>query len=67
MTQDVFLTDVIHAKLKSMAKEFNVEMEALGNTLLVLAMCNNEQVKQCINLIKTWDIRGAEKMNQRGM
>jgi hypothetical protein len=67
MTKDVFLTVVIHAKLKNLAKEFDVDIEALGNTLLALAMCNNEQVKQGINLIKTWDIKGAEKMEQRGM
>ncbi len=67
MVKNVWLTDIIHAKLKDLATKSDVEFEALGNTLLTVAMCNNEQVKQSINLIKTWNIRGATEMEKRGM
>jgi hypothetical protein len=62
--KDVFLTDIIHGKLKDLAKKFNVSFEAMGNTLLVLAMCNDEQVKQAVNLIETWNIKGATEMEK---
>lgn len=65
--KDVFLTDIIHDKLKDLAKKFNVSFEAMGNTLLVLAMSNDEQVKQAVNLIGTWNIKGATEMEKRGM
>jgi hypothetical protein len=65
--KDVFLTDIIHDKLKDLAKKFNVSFEAMGNTLLVLAMSNDEQVKQAVNLIETWNIKGATEMEKRGM
>ena len=65
--KDIFLTDTTHDKLKNLAKKFHVRFEALGNTLLILAMCNDEQVTQAVNLIETWNIEGATEMEKRGM
>lgn len=57
----------IDDKLEELAKAHKVYKEALGNTLLLLALCNEEQVKQCVNLVKTWKIEGGARMEERGM
>lgn len=67
MGEQLYLTTRIDDKLEELAKTHKVHKEALGKTLLLLAMCNEEQVKQCINLIRTWKIEGGTKMEERGM
>jgi hypothetical protein len=63
----LYLTKRIDDKLEKLANVHKVHKEGLGNTLLLLAMCNEELVKQCVNLINTWKIEGAIKMEERGM
>jgi hypothetical protein len=67
MGGQLYLTESIDDKLEELAKTHKVLKEALGNTLLLLAMCNEEQVKQCVNLVRTWKIEGGTKMEERGM
>ena len=67
MGGQLYLTESIDDKLEELAKTHKVHKEALGNTLLLLAMCNEEQVKPCVNLIRTWKIEGGTKMEDRGM
>jgi hypothetical protein len=33
----------------------------------ILAMCDENQVKQCVNMIKTWKIEGGTKMEERDL
>lgn len=35
--------------------------------VMLLAMCNEEQVKQCVNLVRTWKIEGGKKWKREGM
>lgn len=63
----LFLTTKTHSRLKAAANNFGVRMEALGNTLLILSLCDENKVKQAINLIKTWNIEGQRKMEERGL
>jgi len=67
MGGQLYLTKAIDDKLEESAKTYKVHKEALGNTLLLLAMCNEEQVKQCVNLIRTWKIEGGTRMEERDM
>jgi len=67
MGGQLYLTTRIDGKLEQLAKTHKVHKEALGNTLLLLAMCNEEQVKQCVNLIKAWKIEGGTRMEERDM
>jgi len=67
MNGQLYLTKRIDSKLEELAKTHKVHKEALGNTLLLLAMCDEDQVEQCVNLIKAWDIKGATEMEKRGM
>lgn len=67
MGGQLYLTTRIDDKLEELAKTHKVHKEAFGNTLLLLAMCNEEHVKQCVNLVKTWKIEGGIKMEDRGM
>jgi hypothetical protein len=67
MGGQLYLTTRIDDKLEELAKTHKVHKEALGNTLLLLAMCNEEQVKQCVNLIRTWKIEGGARMEERDM
>jgi hypothetical protein len=63
----LYLTKNIDNKLESLASTNKVHKEALGNTLLLLAMCNEQQVKQCVDLIRTWHIEGGAKMEIRDL
>jgi len=67
MGGQLYLTTRIDDKLEKLSKTHKVHKEALGNTLSLLAMCEEEQVKQCVNLIKTWKIEGGARMEQRDM
>lgn len=61
------MTKRIDDELEELARTYKVHKEALGNTLLLLAMCDENQVKQCVSMIKTWKIEGGTKMEERGM
>jgi len=63
----LYLTQKVDTKLESTATSSGVYKEALGNTLLILSLCNDELVKQSINLIKAWDIKGGAEMEKRGL
>lgn len=65
--KQLWLTDKIDKKLEALKIQNKVHKEALGNVLLLLVMCNEEQVKQAVNLIEAWDIKGAAEMEKRGM
>lgn len=65
----LWLTNKIDAKLEELTKAHGVRKEGLGNILLLLAMSDDCLVKQAVNLIKTWDIKGGmdlQKMENRG-
>ena len=63
----LYLTKRVDDKLEELVEIHNVHKEGLGNVLLLLAMCDEEQVKQCVNLIKAWDIKGGAEMEKRDM
>ena len=59
------LTDKVHKKLKGTANKLGVEIEALGNTILMLSLCDENALKQAVNLIKAWQIGGQVSMENR--
>jgi len=59
------LTKSVHKKLKSTAKTLGVEIEALGNTILMLSLCDENNLKQAVNLIKAWEIGGQVSLENR--
>lgn len=59
------LTSRVHKKLKSTGKNHGVEIEALGNTILMLSLCDENKIKQAVNLIKAWQIGGQASMENR--
>lgn len=65
--KDVFLTEKVHAKLKEKAQKKEVGMEALGNTLLMLSLCDEEKVNQAVNLIEGWDLGGVANLEKKGL
>ena len=67
MVKGFALTDKVHEKLKSTAEKFDVHIEALGNTLLMTSLSDENKVRQAINLIKAWKIEGQVKMEERGL
>jgi hypothetical protein len=67
MGGQLYLTRKIDDALEKLATTYKVHKEALGNTLLLLAMCDENQVKQCVNMIKTWKIEGGTKMEERDL
>jgi len=62
-----YLTKRIDDKLEDLCKRENVHKEGLGNTLLILSMCDEEHVKRCVNLIKAWNIKGGVEMENRDL
>jgi len=65
----VWLTKRIDAKLEELKEIHGVHKEGLGNILLLLAMNDEDLVKQAVNIIKTWDIKGGvdlQAMENRG-
>lgn len=65
----VWLTKRINAKLEELKDKHGVYKEGLGNILLLLAMSNEDLVKQAVNIIRIWDIKGGtdlETMENRG-
>jgi hypothetical protein len=67
MGGQLYLTNSIDNKLEALAKTHKVLKEAPENTLLLLATCNEEQVKQCVNIVRTSRIEGGTKIEERGM
>jgi len=59
------LTSKVHSKLKSTANNLGVEIEALGNTMLMLSLCDENKLEQAVNLIKAWQIGGQASMENR--
>ncbi|MEM0049006.1 MAG: hypothetical protein QW424_01530 [Candidatus Bathyarchaeia archaeon] len=65
----LWLTKRIDAKLEELKDAYGVHKEGLGNILLLLALSNEDLVKQAVNIIKIWNIKGVtdlEKMESRG-
>jgi uncharacterized protein YajQ (UPF0234 family) len=65
----VWLTNRIDARLEELQKKHDVKKEGLGNILLLLAMSDDNLVKQAVNIIKTWNIKGGvdlQTMENRG-
>jgi hypothetical protein len=65
----LYLTKKINAKLEELKEANGVHKEGLGNILLLLAMADDNMVKQALNIIKIWDIKGGvdiEKIENRG-
>jgi len=56
------ITNKVHRELRNLAEESNICMEALGNILLILSLCNEDTVKQAIRFIKQWDLGGASRL-----
>lgn len=67
MSQTLTLTDKIDKKLEDMTKVYDVKKEGLGNLLLMLALCDEEQLKIAVNLIKSWGIGGVVDLQNRGL
>jgi hypothetical protein len=64
----LYLTKKINANLEELKEANGVHKEGLGNILLLLAMSDENLVKQALNIIKTWDIKGGvdlEKVENR--
>jgi hypothetical protein len=67
--EGLYLTKKINAKLEELKEANGVHKEGLGNILLLLAMSDENLVKQALNIIRIWEIKGAvdlEKMENRG-
>ena len=67
--EGLYLTKKINAKLEELKEANGVYKEGLGNLLLLLAMADDNMVKQALNIIKIWDIKGGvdlEKIENRG-
>jgi hypothetical protein len=65
----VWLTTRIDARLEELKEIHDVYKEGLGNILLLLAMSDDNLVKQAVNIIKTWNIKGGidiQTMENRG-
>ena len=67
MGGQLYLTQRVDDKLESVAKTKGVLKEALGNVLLMLSLCNDEQVNVAVNIIKAWNIKGETEMEKRGL
>ena len=65
MVKGLALTNKVHEKLKTTAEDSEVSIEALGNTLLLHALCDEVKVRQAKNLIYAWDIEGTARMEER--
>ncbi|MGQ9642174.1 MAG: hypothetical protein ACUVUF_08705 [Candidatus Bathycorpusculaceae bacterium] len=65
MGKNLYITDKIHGKLKSLAMDKNVYLEGLGNILLLLSLSNDAIVSQAVNIINTLDIKGATDLENR--
>jgi len=64
MEKTLTITDKIHSKLSSLVED-DIHMEALGNILLMDALCNPIKVEWVKNLIRAWDIGGEKDMRDR--
>lgn len=65
----VWLTTRIDARLEELKEIHDVYKEGIGNILLLLAMSDDNLVKQAVNIIKTWNIKGGadiQAMENRG-
>jgi hypothetical protein len=59
------ITNKVHERLKNLANQHNISIEALGNVLLILALNDDDMVKRAVNLIKNWDLnKGAERLEK---
>lgn len=65
--QTLFVTDKVHGKLKETAERMNVKMEALGNIILMLSLCDDARVNLTANLIRSWNLGGAASLERRGL
>jgi len=62
------ITAKIHAKLKSSVEgDSDILIEALGNILLMDAMCNQAKVEWAKELIRAWELRGQKEMENQGL
>ncbi|MEM2614176.1 MAG: hypothetical protein QXO15_08135 [Nitrososphaerota archaeon] len=59
MSGQLWLTKRIDAKLEELKDTYNVHKEGLGNILLLLALSDEDLVKQAVNIIKIWNIMGT--------
>lgn len=61
------LSEKVHGKLGETAEINDVGKEALGNALLMLALCDESRVDQVVNLIENWNLGGASKLESKGL
>jgi len=61
------VTDKVHGRLRETAERMNVKMEALGNVLLMLSLCDDARVNLAANLIRSWDLGGVASLERRGL
>lgn len=61
------VSEKVDKKLDEMEEINDVGKEALGNTLLMLALCDDSRVNQAINLIESWELGGASKLSGKGL
>ena len=67
MAKVVTLTNKVKLKLESVSKSNNVGEEALANTILMLALCNDELVKMAVHLINAWGFGGVARLEKRDL
>ncbi len=56
MAQQLCITNKIHNKLKRLAEEHGLYLEAVGNILLFLALNDEKLIEKTIKIIKEWDL-----------
>lgn len=64
--KSVALTDKLHQKVKSTAAQHGVEIEALGNIVLYLALTDGRTVQQAADLIKHLSLHGVSTLEKSG-
>ncbi len=67
MSQTLTLTDKIDNKLEEITKHYGVKKEGLGNLLLMMALCDEAQVKKIVNMIVSWGIGGVVDLENKGL
>ena len=67
MSQTLTLTDKIDKKLEERTKNYGVKKDGLGNLLLMIALCDEAQVKTVVTMIKSWGIGGVVDLEKRGL
>jgi len=66
MGENVYLTNKINYKLEDLVARYGKHKEALANALMLLAMSDENLVKQAIEIITILDMKGGTSLEEVG-